>query len=89
MNWIKRKRNRVIVAYPLAVWTYGLIFATISDVYPSTIVELLQFAFLPVLLTLQIPFLFMKGSGWLFVIVAGLLWTGFYYALKKIAGRTY
>ncbi len=88
MKWVKKKRNRMIVSYPLAVWSYGLIFATISDVYPSTAMEVLQFAFLPVLLTLQLPFLFMKGSGWLFVIVAGLLWAGFYHALKRIAGGT-
>ncbi len=86
MKWVKRKRNRVIVSYPLAVWSYALIFAAVSGVYPSTAREILQFAFMPVLLTLQLPFLFMKGSGWLFVTVAGLLWTGFYYVLKKIAG---
>ncbi len=88
MKWIKRKRNRVIASYPLAVWSYALIIDAISDVYPSTAIEMLQFAFLPVILTLQLPFLFIKGSGWLFVTVAGLLWAGFYYALKKIAGRT-
>jgi hypothetical protein len=56
MKWVERRRNRVIVSYPLAVWSYGLIFAAISGVYPSTAGEILQFAFMPVLLTLQLGF---------------------------------
>ena len=56
-------------------------------VFPATPVDFIKFIAMPFTVTIQLPILFMMGSGWLFVTVTGLLWIGISCLLKWAAKR--
>jgi hypothetical protein len=64
MNLIRKTYYRIIVSYILAVWAYGMIFAFISGVVPATAIDFIKFIVTPFTITIQLPILFMRGSGW-------------------------
>jgi hypothetical protein len=89
MNVIRRTAYRIIISYLLAVWTYGILFAFISGVFPASVHDCLNFFAMPFTITAQLPIFLMRGSGWLFVFVTGLLWIGINRLLKLLAQKKY
>jgi hypothetical protein len=87
MNVIGRTGYRILVSYLLAVWTYGIIFALISGVFPANVDHCLQFLAMLFTITAQLPILFLRGGGWLFVSMTGLLWIGINQLLKLLAQK--
>lgn len=87
MKWINRRGYRLLLSYPFAVWGYGIIFAFVSGFFPATAADCMKFALMPFLVTIQLPFLYISGHGWLFTIVVAVIWASLYYLLKFVADR--